>query len=155
MTKGIYKRGDVYWIRYVGPHGKMIRESVKSPRFKDAEAKLTARKEEVRKGIDPTAIIKTPTLIFKQLAVDYEQWCERQRSSRSKKSLIKGLVEAFGNIELRRFNTKMIEQFQSERLLKGIREIQVSKTERRTPPNKPATITRLEFRLAYSRQATD
>jgi len=37
----------------------------------------------------------------------------------------------------------MLEQFQSERLVKGIKKVKVSKTEWKTIPNKPATINRL------------
>ena len=38
--KGIYKRGKVYWIAYAGLDGKVIRESSKSDKFKDAETLL-------------------------------------------------------------------------------------------------------------------
>ena len=40
MAKGIYKRGNVYWIRYAGLDGKTVYESSDSEKFKDAEALL-------------------------------------------------------------------------------------------------------------------
>lgn len=143
MAKGIYKRGTVYWVRYAGLDGKLIRESAKSSKFKDAEILLLERKKVIREGNEPEPIKKMPNLSFKQFAVEYEAWAERQRSFKSKKSFIQQLVDAFGNNQLRQFNTLMLEQFQSERLVKGIKKVKVSKTEWKTIPNKPATINRL------------
>ena len=40
MAKGIYRRGNILWIAYVGPDGKVIRESSKSSKVKDAETFL-------------------------------------------------------------------------------------------------------------------
>jgi len=40
MAKGIYKRGNVYWIRYAGFDGRIVFESSGSEKFKAAEAKL-------------------------------------------------------------------------------------------------------------------
>lgn len=58
------------------------------------------------------------------------------------KGFIRQLIEKFGNIQLRYFNTKMLEQFQSERLLKGNRQVKAA-GEWVFLPNKPATINRL------------
>ena len=44
-TKGIFLRGDIFWIIYAGPDGKMIRVSTGSKLKRDAEALLTSRKD--------------------------------------------------------------------------------------------------------------
>jgi len=37
MAKGLYKRGNVWWLRHSDGAGKVIRESSKSSKFKAAE----------------------------------------------------------------------------------------------------------------------
>jgi integrase len=144
VAKGIYKQNgsELYWIRYAGPDGKIIRESTKTANFKEAQAKLENQRKAIRDGKEPEPIKKVPIFTFAQLAIEYTAWCERQRSIRSKKGFIFQLVDKFGNIQLRHFNTKMLEQFQSERLLKGNRQVKQG-DEWVFLPNKPATINRL------------
>lgn len=144
MAKGIYKQkgSAVYWIRYAGSDGKIIRESTKTTNFKEAQAKLENQRKAIREGKDPEPIKKIPIFTFSQLATEYTAWCERQRSIKSKKGFILQLVDKFGNVQLRHFNTKMLEQFQSERLLKGNRQVKQD-AEWVFLPNKPATINRL------------
>ncbi len=45
-TKGIYKRGNVWWIRYTGGDGKKRFESSRSALFKVAEKLLIQRKND-------------------------------------------------------------------------------------------------------------
>lgn len=139
MAKGIYKRGQVYWIRYAGLDGKTVYESTKSTKFKDAEQKLIDRKKLISLGQQPE-IKKIDNHSFKELSEEYRKWAERQRSYKSKLYLIRQLEESFGSLPLRRFNTMLIEQFQSERAKKGCRQL---KNEAEPRGNKPATINRL------------
>lgn len=126
MAKGIYKRGNVYWIRYAGLDGKTVYESSKSTKLKDAENLLIKRKHMIKEGKQPQ-VKKIPNIIFRELAVEYIKWAERQRAYKQKAILINQLVGIFGNYPLRHFSTKMLEQYQTERMQKG---------------NKPATINR-------------
>lgn len=128
MAKGLYKRGNLWWIRYSDGFGNIVRESSHSTKFKDAEALLLDRKKAVREGKEPDPVKRIPNYTFGQLADEYIKWCERQRSFSSKKGFIAQLKEAFGNIQLRHLSTKLLEQFQTERTQKG---------------NKPATVNRL------------
>jgi len=114
--------------------GKIIRESAKTTNFKEAETELINRKKAVRDGKEPEPIKKIPNYTFSQLADEYIKWCERQRSFRSKKGFILQLVDVFGNIPLRNINTKLLEQFQTDRINKG---------------NKPATVNRLIATLKH------
>lgn len=47
MAKGIYKRGNVFWIRYAGLDGKIIFESSHGEKFKEAQDLLIQRKGEL------------------------------------------------------------------------------------------------------------
>ena len=132
-TKGIYKRGSIYWIRYAGLDGKIIRESTGSTKYREAEALLIQRKQAIKEGKQPE-IKKIKNYIFNELAEQYLKWAERQRSFSSKVYLINELVDNFGTLPLRRFNAMLIEQYQTERLNKG---------------NKPATVNRLLATLSH------
>lgn len=126
-TRGIYKRGGVYWIRYAGLDGRIIRESSNSGKFKQGQDLLIERKQAIKEGKQPE-IKRIANHTFKELAEGYLKWAERQRSFRSKRLAISQLRNQFDNLPLRHFNTMLLEQFQTERLEKG---------------NKPATINRL------------
>lgn len=132
-AKGIYKRGNVWWIRYAGLDGHMHHESSHSKSFRDAQDILTNRKKEVIEGKQPIPIKRIGNHTFKELASHYEIWVERQRSFRTKKNFIVQLEAAFGNLPLRAFSTRLIEEWQTKRLQK----------------NKPATVNRLLATLKH------
>jgi integrase len=125
-ARGIYKRGGVYWIRYAGIDGRIIRESSRSNKFKVADDLLLQRRSEIKEGNQPE-IKRIANHIFSELAGQYLKWCERQRSFKSKEGFVKQLTQAFENLPLRRFNSMLVEQYQTERLQRG---------------NKPATANR-------------
>ena len=158
LPKGIYKRGGVFWIRYAGLDGKIVFESSKQgdrtgTKIKDAEALLHERKADIGRGKQPEIVKKIPSVTFRQLSEDYLKWAERQRGYKQKALLIAQLVEIFGNYPLRYFTTKLLEQWQTERLHQGA----IRKTVKKgfegkriivevpgTPKgNAPATINRL------------
>lgn len=125
--KGIYKRGSVWWIRYAGSDGRMRFESSGSSNFRDAEAKLTEKRNAVREGTESPPAKRIANCTFEDLSKDYLKWAERQRAYRSKTGFVKALVERFGNLSLRHFSTQIVEEYQTQRLSAG---------------NKPATVNR-------------
>jgi integrase len=133
MTRGIYKRRAIFWIRYAGLDGKIIRESSSSTKFRDAEDLLLQRKADIKAGKQPE-VKRIAHHTFNELSVEYTKWAERQRSFKSKAYLIQQLTEALGHYPLRYFNSKLLEQYQTERLQKG---------------NKPATVNRLLATLKH------
>ncbi|MEW6104570.1 MAG: hypothetical protein AB1630_12275 [bacterium] len=66
MAKGIYKRGNIYWIRYAGLDGRTIYESSGSFKFRDAETLLIQRKQLIKEDKEP----EIP--IFRYLAIGIE-----------------------------------------------------------------------------------
>lgn len=127
MIRGIYKRGEVYWIRYAGLDGRIVRESSRSGKFRDAETLLISRRQAIKEAKQPE-VKRIGNHTLKELVDQYKKWAERQRCFKSKIYLINQLEETFGQVPIRRFNSMLLEQYQTERLEKG---------------NKPATVNRL------------
>lgn len=124
--KGVYKRGNIWWIRYVGPDGRMRYESTKGASHREAQAILHNRKQEVMEGKDPLIArrIKNNTLI--DLAEIYLKWSSRQKAFRCKKIFISQIIAYFGDLPLDCFNTRCVEEWQTSIL----------------EENKPATVNR-------------
>ena len=129
-TKGLYKRGNVYWMCYK-VNGKVYRESTGNTAQKDAEYVLACRRKEIEEGLLPNA--KKISYKFAELAKEYLKWAERQRSYKDKKLWMRQLVEVFGNHDVKDLNTREIEQWQSSRL----------------KYNKPSTVNRLLATLKH------
>ena len=125
--KGLYKRGAVWWIRYAGPDGTIRRESSGSTNFKIAEAKLTQRRKDVQEGRDPAPVKRITNITFAELADQYLPLMAEQKAFRSKCGFVKLLVDEFGRLPLRRFGTRLIEEYQIRKLTEG---------------KKPATVNR-------------
>ncbi len=132
-VRGLYKRGEIWWIRYAGFDGKKRLESSKSKNLKLAEKLLVQRKSEVMEGKD---IVKNNTnYTFNELATEYHKWAERQKSYRkSKIYLITQLTQTFSNLPIKRFNSMLLEQYQTEKLKQG---------------KKPSTVNRLLSTISH------
>lgn len=118
-TKGIYKRGNIYWLRYAGPDGRTRYESTGKTDFKEANDILIDKRKEVkdiRDGKETEPVKKIPNHNFKELSKPYLEWAERQKGIRSKKAIVRILVERFGNVPLKHFNAWIIETYQTKML---------------------------------------
>lgn len=111
--KGIYKRGNIWWIHYTGLDGRQIKESSRSTKFRDAEALLTQRKYQVQQGQQPE-MIRVQNFTFRELAKRYREHCEHERGYRNKKSILKMTEEEFGNLPLKHFTLDFLEKYQSK-----------------------------------------
>jgi integrase len=120
--RGIYKRGNVYWICYVGLDGRMIRESSGSTKFEDAKTKLLARQHTVEVERKQPEIKKIRNYSFKELAEEYKAWVNgRQNSAKVKGYIIGQIVEEFGNLPLRKFSTALVERYQTGLINRGLK----------------------------------
>jgi len=70
MAKGIYRRGNIYWIRYAGLDGRTVYESSGSEKFRDAEALLIQRKQSIKEGKQPE-IKRIVNHTFRELSEKY------------------------------------------------------------------------------------
>jgi integrase len=57
-TKGLYKRGNVWWMTYFDALGRQRFESCKTSSKRDAEKRLVDRRKEAQEGLLPAAPIK-------------------------------------------------------------------------------------------------
>jgi len=127
MAKGIYRRGNIYWIRYAGLDGRTVYESSGSEKFRDAEALLIQRKQSIKEGKQPE-IKRIVNHTFRELSEKYLAWIEgRQKSAKIKGYIIRQLVEMFGNLPLRSFNTSLVEQLQTDSMKRGLRNSSCNK----------------------------
>ncbi len=113
--KGLYRRGQVYWVAYKASDGSICRESTGEKSREEAEYFLANRRKQVRDG-EIIEARKRKNNKFAELAKDYLKWAERQKSFRDKRLLVKQLVDRFGNLKVSDLNTKIIEQWQSVQL---------------------------------------
>lgn len=67
-TKGLYKRGNVWWITYFDALGHQRFESSKSSNKKDAEKRLVDRRKETHEGLLPAPSIKPLSLYERDMA---------------------------------------------------------------------------------------
>ena len=115
--KGLYKRGNVWWIRYAGLDGRIRLESSGATSFRTAQDTLIQRRKDVMEGKEPIQAKRIANHSFRELAEHYEAWgVGRQRGFRTKKGHIKQLLEVFGTYPLRAFSTRIVEEWQTHRL---------------------------------------
>jgi len=127
MARGIYKRGNIYWIRYAGLDGKMVYESSGFNKFRDAEALLIKRKQAIKEGKQPE-IKKIANYIFRELVEKYLLWMQgRHRSADSKAYRVNQMLSHFSNLRLRRFSTLIVEQYQTDLINRGLKPASVNK----------------------------
>lgn len=115
-ARGLYKRGRIFWLRYVGVDGRIKFESARTTSQKEAEYLLACRKKDVQEGKLPEIKKIVKSITFRELGGEYLIWVRRQRSFDSKKYFIQELVKTFGNLPLKDFSNRIIEQYQTERL---------------------------------------
>lgn len=119
MATGIYKRGKVWWVRYTGLDGKQKRESSNSEDFKVAKLLLAERYKTIEQGQEPE-VKRIPNYLFKELADKYIDWIKgRQRSAKIKGYIIGQLKTLYADIPLKRFNTAMVDQLQTDLINKN------------------------------------
>jgi len=127
MAKGIYKRGNVHWIRYAGLDGRTVYESSGSDKFRVAETLLIQRRQTIKEGKQPE-IKKIANHTFKELAEKYLSWITgRQLSAKVKGYIIGQLLTTFGSLPLRRFSTVIVEQLQTDLMNRGLKNSSCNK----------------------------
>ncbi len=82
-TKGLYRRGNVYWMSYKDNRDVIQRESTGKTLLDDAEYILLCRRKEIKEGKLPD--IKKTNYKFAELARKYDTLVEIDKGYRSKK----------------------------------------------------------------------
>lgn len=125
--KGIYKRGNVWWIRYKGVDGRMNFESTGSPKLREAQTLLTIRRNAVLEGKAPE-VKRIVNHTFREMSELYIEWMKvRHKSAELKGYLIGQLQETFANLPLRRITPMIVTQFQTKYLQLGLKNSSINK----------------------------
>src|SRR5258707_13027041 len=105
LPRGVYRRGDVLWIRFKNANGKLTRESTCQRDVKVAEAILAKRRA-------ATAMLSHfPTRKFEQITFDdlREAWEPAHlKKTPSFKYLLPGVLAAFRGPKARRRTTERV-----------------------------------------------
>lgn len=114
MSKGLYKRGNTWWIAYAGPDGEIVRESSKSNRKADAEVLYIRRKGEVLQGSHPGLIRKREEVLFKRYVEEsYLKIPEvaAQKSISQKTYILRKVCRGIGHIPLQRITAEIVKEY--------------------------------------------
>jgi integrase len=143
-SRGIYRRGKIWWITYQGLDGKQHFESSRSALKADAEYLLACRRKAIAEGTAPPAKgRRAMNATFDELAERYLEFTRGQKAFATKKGFIRDLREEFGKVKLNALTLAAVEGWQA-RLL----------TEPRTPrrstkdPLPPLAVASVNRRLA-------
>lgn len=139
-TKGIYRRGRVYWITFMGLDGKQKYESTGSDLKADAELLLAQRRVDIDQGKEPVTRRRDRNYTFSQLVEKYLPFVQNQKGYSVKKIYVAALDREFGAMKLYNFSLAMVEGWQSK-LLSTPRP-PVKQGGQNRPPLKPASVNR-------------
>jgi integrase len=108
LPRGIYRRGDVLWIRFKSSDGKLTRETTGQRDVKVAEAILAKRRSEV------AMLTHFPKRKFEQLG--FKDLLEAWEPAHVKKTpsfsyLLKRVRDEFGGVKAREVTTARVQQF--------------------------------------------
>ena len=111
-TKGLYKRGNVFWMTYKAD-GMLYRYSTGKTTQKEAEYVLACRRKEIKEGKLPE--FNKGKCKFAELAKEYDTTCAKQQKGYgTKKYIIRQLVEEFGNLNVKDLDAIIVERYRSK-----------------------------------------
>jgi hypothetical protein len=99
--KGVYKRGNVWWLAFVDVHGRVIRETSESSDYKAALKKLADKRDAVAKGKE-VAKPNVRNVLFADAVEEYLKWAKPQGAYKNKEYMAGDLEARFWNTPLRR-----------------------------------------------------
>lgn len=116
-SKGIYRRGRLWWITYQGIDGQQKFESSGSALKADAEYLLSCRRKEIAEGTPPALTShKAKNTTFGTLADEYLILIQSQKAAATKKAFIRELKAEFGAVKLNALNLIAVEKWQARLL---------------------------------------
>ena len=113
-TRGLYKRGDKWWMTFRDAIGTQCFESCKTSNKKVAEDKLTDRRKEAMEGIEPAAPIKP--LALEDLREKYLSFVGHQRGVATKHYHFAHFKRVWGNPPIHTLTVEVLDQYRALRL---------------------------------------
>lgn len=142
-TKGIYRRGKIWWITYQGIDGKQHYESSGSALKADAEYLLACRRKAVAEGTAPPVTSRrAQSTTVAELVKKYSDFIQPQKSATTKKGFLREITAEFGALKINQLSLAAVEGWQA-RLLSEPRPGRSAQTTRG-----PLTVASVNRRLA-------
>ncbi|MCA9452559.1 MAG: site-specific integrase [Nitrospira sp.] len=124
-TKGLYKRGPVWWMTYRDALGKQQYESCKTTGKAQAEKRLIDRRKEAMEGILPTQTFKPVSL--GDFFADYLKHVGHQRSVETKEYHVTHFKRILGNPPIHTLTVKVLEDYRQQRRSEGVGPATINK----------------------------
>ncbi|MDR4495053.1 MAG: tyrosine-type recombinase/integrase [Nitrospirales bacterium] len=112
-TKGLYKRGPVWWMSYRDALGEQRFESCKTGNKEEAEKRLINRRKETMDGILPTLAFKPVSL--EHLFEEYLKHVGHQRGVQTKRYHVAHFKRILGNPPIHSLTVKALEDYRQTR----------------------------------------
>ena len=113
-TKGLYKRGEVWWMTYRDATGIQRFESCKTSNKKEAERRLIDRRKEAMEGIVPAPPIKP--LALDDLKARYLAFVGHQRGVATKHIHFAHFTRIWGNPPIHSLTVEVLDQYRAHRI---------------------------------------
>ncbi len=117
-TKGLYKRGNVWWMTYCDALGTQRFESCRTRNKKEAEDRLTDRRKEAMEGRAPAPTIKPVAL--DDLLSRYLEFVSHQRGVRTKRLHVQHLKRLLGNPPIHTVTVEILDRYRETRRGEGV-----------------------------------
>lgn len=143
-SKGLYRRGKVWWLNYQGLDGAQKFESSGSALKADAEYLLACRRKEIAEGTAPPVTgRRAMNTTFDALADRYLEFVQGQKSVATKKGFIRELKAEFGAVKVNALSQSAVELWQARLLSECRKRSNGTKT-----PAAPLAVASVNRRLA-------
>src|SRR6266849_8052786 len=113
-TKGLYKRGNVWWMTYRDAIGTQRFESCKTSNKKEAEQRLIDRRKEAMEGLAPASPIQP--LALEDLQARYLSFVGHQRGVATKQYHFAHFKRVWGNPPIHTLTVEVLDQYRALRL---------------------------------------
>jgi len=117
-TKGLYKRGNVWWMTYFDALGHQRFESSKSSNKRDAEKRLVDRRKEAHEGVLPAPPIKP--LAVNELKERYLAFVSHQRGVETKQIHFAHFQRVWGNPPIQTLMVEVLDRYREHRQGEGV-----------------------------------
>jgi integrase len=141
-TKGLYKRGPVWWMTYRDALGQQRWESCKTPNKGEAEKRLIERRKEAMEGLLPAAPIKP--LSLEELEARYLAFANHQRGVKTKRFHFAHFKRLLGNPPIHTLTVDVLDRYRDTRRAEGV---QLSTINREMATLKHAMTKAVEWKL--------
>ncbi len=112
-TRGLYKRGNQWWMTYRDAIGRQRFESCKTANKKEAEQRLIDRRKEAQEGLAPAAPIKP--LALEALQARYLSFVGHQRGVATKYYHFAHFRRVWGNPPIHSLTVEVLDQYRALR----------------------------------------